>query len=314
MRKNMMMVMAFLVGLGTMVLAGCATSMIYDKSVPMKEQCVIVNADDISTIDGKAVVDMSGWNTAAVYPAGTHTVVVKSYSRYTVSSRQHGDYTYTSYLPYTLKSYTTFEFKPGKRYVIENIYPRLSYDGRTLVTRDEQVTITTSPDGAVYVDNPGLVIREKGTMPFSTHIGLESQINLSAGLVYQDQLSGTGGPRLGVSIIHGGLHLRLMGEAGIGLGFCVPDLAGFGMGFSAYYGGTAEIVFSKVALELGGGMIAGINTAIDYDAPLFSTPYLQAGILFRKPGKTDWGLYGQYYLNGEEWRDTYGVGMKWHFY
>jgi hypothetical protein len=276
----------------------------------VKGQSVILNGEVITSIDGTSSVNNGLGGENLVIPAGEHTVLVRSWESYTLSSWSTSSYTHTSYIPYTLESYTTFEFKPGKRYVIENIYVDLDYNGRTLETSDEGVTVTTSRDGEVSVDNPGLVVREDGTMLFSTHIGPEFHPMVFGGWSHKELLTTGLGLRPGLAIIHGKLDLKLMGEAGLGiLGFGFPDFTGFGMGFSAYYGGLADIYFSDTGLELGGGMLYG--GILTNDDILHSTPYLQAGVLFRSGNEgNEWGIYGQYYLNATQWYSMFGVGIK----
>jgi hypothetical protein len=316
-KKNWLRVLCggLAVVLAGFMLGGCATSRIYDKSVPMKEQCVIVNAQVITTIDGENIGDPTH-SLALLYPAGKHTVRVRRSLRYTIASQTYTDSVHSIYIPYTLESYATFEFEPYKKYVIENIYPSLSYNGKTLETQDEGVTVTTSRDGKVSVVNPGLVIRETGTRPSSTYVGAEFRPSRSIGWSYKDQIGGSLGSRAGLSILHGYLDIKLLGEAGIGGGIAFPDMSDYGAGFSVYYGGVADITVSKIGLEFGGGMIHGFHmpmSTIGEGIPThgFSTPYLQAGILF--PGKRwsgGFGLYGQYYLNGEQWYNTFGAGIK----
>jgi hypothetical protein len=299
-----------------LLLGGCATSMIYDKKVPMKEQCVIVNAELITHIDGKTVDFGEASSTSVVYPAGGHTIRIKLETRYIISSETsrsgNTQYTHTTYIPYTLDSYITapFEFKPGKRYVLKNIHPALQYKGGLLTTSDKNVSISTRGRD-VFVDNPGLEIVEAGTMPFSTHIGLEFMPSMFMGWSYKDLILIGGGPRLGLSILHGYLDIKLLSEAGAGGMLSVPDLSDFGLGGSVYYGGVVDITFPKIGLELGGGMIHGFQWSLindDKGIPGFSTPYLQAGIFF--PDDGNWGIYGQYYLNGEQWYNTFGAGIK----
>jgi hypothetical protein len=301
-------------------LSGCATSRVFDKSAPAEAgQSVIL--DDylyLTSIDGKPFAFGKGEflgmlkTVGVVIPAGEHTVLIRQSLRYTLDSWTGSSTTYTTYIPYTLVSYTTFDFKPGKKYVLENIFPILRYNGRTLEAKEAGVTVTTSQIGAVSVDHPGLVVKEEGDMPFSTHIGLEFHRNIYAGWAYRDLLSFGFGPRLGMSIIHGSLDLKLMAEAGVGAGANVPELTDLRVGVSTYYGGVADIFFSKFGLEFGGGMITGGDIQrVAEDTNSVTTPYLQAGILFQEPGK-EWGIYGQYYLNGGQWHNTFGIGIKWH--
>jgi hypothetical protein len=299
------------------VLAGCATSRIYDKKVPMKEQCVIMNAQHITTIDGNAIAGSGGMGMMTlVYPAGKHSVHIKRNERYTISQTSHvsgsTEYRSETYIPYTLEASVTFEFEPNKRYVLQHLYPMLRYNGRTLETQDEGFIITTR-DGGVNIENTGLVIKEAGTRLFSTHIGLEFMPNYFMGWSYKDLVSVGGGPRLGLSFLHGYLGLKLLGEAGVGGILSVPDLDGLGIGGSVYYGGVADISFGKIGLEFGGGMIYGIQAirliggGDDDELQDYSTPYLHTALLF--PDE-NWGFYGQYYLNGEKWHNTFGVGIK----
>jgi hypothetical protein len=304
--------------LAGILLPGCATSRLLDKkSAKAQEQSVLqlghdayAFGSDFISINGKPVRYGGSGSLTLVIPAGEQTVLVNKSQSYMLDTRG------AVYIPYTLKSYTTFEFEPNKIYVIRNNYPYLRYNGRTLETSDPGVTVYTSQAGIVSVDNPNLEIKEVGTMPFSTHIGYESQVDGFIG--WTNELLPVGfGMGFGVSVIHGKLEMKLLGEAGAGIGFGVPAPALRG-GYLVYGGGLAEVFFSKTALEFGGGMIAGNNGLFDVsDSPPgrnFAMPYLKAGFLFQNGREQEWGLYGQYFLNseGEEWYNKFGIGVHYH--
>jgi hypothetical protein len=267
-----------------------------------------------------------------VYPAGEYVVGVSKELSYTVDVRQTSSYRRETYIPSTLVIGKSFIFEPGKRYILENIYPDLRYNGRTLESPDPDVTVLTF-DGKVTVFHEGMRIREVGTMPFSTHIGLESQGSILSGWFYKDLLITGGGPRLGLSIIHGYLDIKLLAEAGAGGILTVPGMTSLAApSWSVYYGGVADVFLNNIGLEFGGGMIIAHTPYPDIqwdsgslkfvsdpddDDPyqkmsgLFTTPYLQAAILFRgKMNGGSKGIYFQYYLNGEEWHNTFGAGLK----
>jgi hypothetical protein len=265
-----------------------------------------------------------------VYPAGEYVVGVSKELSYTVDVRQTSSYRRETYIPYTLVIGKSFIFEPGKRYILENIYPDLRYNGRTLESPNPDVTVLTF-DGKVTVFHEGMRIREVGTMPFPTYIGLESLGHIGFGWVYKDLFIIGGGPRLGLSILHGHLDIKLLAEAGGGGITAFPGMTSFGTAASLYYGGVVDVFFNNIGLEFGGGMIIGHSSyppmqwdsgslVFDLDeenasyqkmSGLFTTPYLQAAILLRKKGKLESrGIYFQYYLNGEEWHDTFGVGFR----
>jgi hypothetical protein len=328
-KKNWLLVLCAGLVLAVLLLGGCATSRLFDKkSAKAKEQSVIQLDSEASggnrsvSIDGKPVVYMGSGSLTLVIPAGEHTVLVSKSRRYTLSSEKsrRGDtvYVQTTYIDYSLKSYTTFEFEPGKRYALENIYPKMDYNGMTLETSDPGVTVHTSQAGAVSVDNPGLKIEEEGTMPFSTYLGYEFQWDGSYFGWTKGIVSNGFGVGFGVSLIHGKLEMKLLGEAGVGIGLSVPDMAALGFGYLVYAGGLAEILFSKTALEFGGGMIAGNNGFMNLSESVagrnFAAPYLKAGFLFQKGWHQEWGLYGQYFLGSEEeeWYNRFGAGIHFH--
>jgi hypothetical protein len=140
-------------------------------------------------------------------------------------------------------------------------------------------------------------------------------------------LYGGFGSRLGLSVIHRYLDMKIMGEAGIGLGahfggtfdFENADLP-VHLSIPFYYGGLLEFYFPKIGVEFGGGM-AGYLGSETYlgGLPLHTAPYIQTGLIFHdrpNSGNMDiWGkeLYFQYYFNQEEWYNTFGIGMKWSF-
>ncbi|MDR0638463.1 MAG: hypothetical protein LBG27_06130 [Spirochaetaceae bacterium] len=307
-------VLAVTVVVGFM-LTGCAsTSMVYHKSVPMKKQCVILNAEEITSIDDTPVSFSrtglkDGERVSVVYPAGKHTIRITTRARHVIDVKFEGYRAiYDEYvtMPYMLDAYTpaAFEFKPNKRYRIKNISPPLQYHDGKLTSSDENVTIRTSPDGTITVENPSLVIVEAGTMPFSTHIGVEFHNSSGTGWFYNDLAGFDLGPRFGLTILHGNLDIKLLGGVGIVGPFAFPDLSGFKLEASVYYGGLAEIFVNNAGLEFGGGMFIAWNTPY--------TLYLQAGLLSRDKKNSTRSLYGQYYLNGEKWHNTFGIGCKTH--
>jgi hypothetical protein len=304
------------------ILSGCVTTRRFsdgDASAEEKGQSVIVNGKDVHSIDDIPVVSYSpSGGVRLVIPAGKHTIRVKKSTSYTVSKRATASYTYTSYIPYTLEAYTTFDFEPGKKYALEHVFAHLSYNGRTLETQDADVTVTTSPDGSVHVDNPGMTVVKKGSMlgP-STYIRPEFSGTGFVDWSYKELLASGGGLMSGVTVIHDKLDLKLLGEAGIGiLGYSFPDFARYRMGFSAYYGGLANVYFSSIGLEMGGGMHYALTIPTPAEEPsddspdfMFSTPYLQAGVLFPTKGG-ELGIYGRYYLDAEQWYSKFGLGVK----
>jgi hypothetical protein len=300
-----------------LILSGCVTSRVFtggDTPPEQKGQSVIVNGDEITHIDDVPVAHTSEGRINLVIPAGRHTITVSKISHYTVSRETTYEYEYTTYISYSLKAYTAFDFEPGKKYALEDIMVAMKYNGRTLETSTPGVTITTYRDGSVLVDNPGMTVKETGTMLLSTHIAAEFSPAFFGSWSYKDLLTTGLGLRLGAAVIHDKLDLKLMGDAGAGLlGFSFPDFANVGLGFSAYYGGLASVYFSTIGLDLGGGMQQGVSLILSDDAEVefFITPYLQAGILFRKKGTVDeWGIYGQYYLDAEQWYNKFGLGIK----
>jgi hypothetical protein len=289
------------------LLGGCATSRLFDKkSAKAKEQSAIQFNEDVRggssiSIDGNPVNYSGSGSLTLVIPAGEHTVAISTTSR-----------------NYTMNSYTTFAFEPNKTYTPENFSPGLKRNGGTWEAVDPRVTVQTARDGGVYVDNPGLKIEEEGTMPFSTYLGYEFQWDGSYFGWTKGIVASGFGAGFGVSLIHGKLEMKLLGEAGAGIGLSVPDMAALGFGYLVYAGGLAEILFSKTALEFGGGMIAGNNGFMNLSESVagrnFAAPYLKAGFLFQKGWDKEWGLYGQYFLNSEdeEWYNKFGAGIHYH--
>jgi hypothetical protein len=326
-KKTGLQVVCAGLALAGIMLSGCATSKIFDKqSAKAKEQSSVLLSEAARggniSIDGKPVVYSGSGSFTLVIPSGEHTVLISRSLSYTVGTEYiSAEYKKVTYIPYMLKSYTAFEFEPNKKYRLENILPKLRYNGRTLESSDAGVTVTTSQAGDVFVDNSGLEVKEAGTMPFSTYIGYESQFEgLLAGWV-KEMLPTGFGMGFGVSVIRGKLEMNLLGETGAGVGFSVPDMAALGAGYFVYGGGLAKIFFSKTALEFGGGMIAGNNGLLNMlnpgDPPPgrnFAAPYLKAGFLFQKGWDQEWGLYGLYFLGSEdeEWYNQFGIGVHYH--
>jgi hypothetical protein len=88
-----------------LVLMGCATSGILNRSVPMDQTCVIMNANELTAIDEEPILSTQG-SYNLVIPAGEHWV--------RISGRRSLSTGANSYVSYRFIAVTVFNFEAGK--------------------------------------------------------------------------------------------------------------------------------------------------------------------------------------------------------
>jgi hypothetical protein len=315
-------------------LTGCVTAGIADYSIPSDERCVLIDVEPITHFDNQPVVS---WKTGMgrnviIIPAGEHRIDRIVPRQHTISSQTirsgNTDTTFSKYIPYTEHSSVVYKFEAGKNYTVVINAPKLKYENGNLISLSPGVSITESK-GVISVINPNMEIVEEGKkflgagMIGNMYIGPEFQGDFYMGWLYRNSFALGMGPRLGVGIINGKLDMKLMGEAGIGLGVGLPHIEQFDIskhifnlspGIFYYAGGLAEFYFPKMGIGIGGGITNAFLMDINGPALDYSVPYVELALLSDKRADAGlWSFFLHYYFTEPVWYSSVGIGIKLFF-
>jgi len=284
------------------LMLSCASLGFYDRSISMKESCVL---DVQKTISGnaqlyylganseKGQVDSigeykeiftgsSGKNTIIV-PAGTFSL---GYSNTLKKVLARTDYGWYVREVYKMENYSAvsepFTFEAGKRYRLA-IFDATSSSGRGTIT------ITEMNNGGI--SSGGVMVAPKSQIVANT-----------LGWRYSNGfLIGEVGPQIGMYIASDAMVMHITGEATLGMGIFGGENNGFGFPYRA--GGSVITYFGKGFLGAGlGGGITGQTIMLLGDEgndmfPKIQVPYLQGKILFNPDvnGAIGFGVFFDYY-------------------
>jgi len=301
----------------TPLMLSCASLGFYDRSISMRESCVLVVQKTISgnaqlyyrgenpergQVDSRGEVKSiftgsSGSNTIIV-PAGTFSLGFTNTLKSVLERRNSGAYIVEVY---RMENYDAasepFSFEAGKRYKIE-IYEATSASGRG--------TITITEMNNVGISNRGVMVAPK----------LNIVANALGWRYSNGFLAGEFGPQFGMYIASDTMIMHITGEATIGMGIFMGENNGFGFPYRA--GGSVITYFGKgfLGVSLGGGITGQTIMLLGDEGndmfPNLHVPYIQGKILFN-PNVDDsigFGLFLDYYPTVEPVDiGSFGLGL-----
>jgi hypothetical protein len=256
MNKQTTRIAAVLFAVLVMVLTGCVTAGIVDTSIPMSEQCVLLNGDIVKAFDDK-VWDTPRKPAAVIIPAGRHSIGYAFEKSITISSSTTGNITTTTYIPYTETGWLAYDFEAGKNYQIHVNSPGVSVRNGILVSSQGEISFA---DKKAIVFNSNMSITEEKSITGihgNVYIGPEYDGNISLGWMYHNTPGVDMIPRLGIGIIAGKFNMKIMGELALGIGMLGDNDSDDPRSFTLPYhtGAMAEFYFPKFGgLGFGGGM------------------------------------------------------------
>jgi hypothetical protein len=283
-----------------MGLTGCASSVIVDTSVPMPEQCVILNPNQIHWFDSQR------WrysnSTEVIIPAGSHKIEY-AFARSAAYN-----------VPYIERGSLTYDFEAGKSYYIDIKFPSVYLQGNTLVCPDGEIVIK---NGEITVFNHNISAKEvkggiSGKIRGNVYTGPEAGGTIDMGWMYRDSVILGMSGRLGVGIISGKFGMKITGKAGFGFGGGWDEYIGDNnIAMLAHAGGIAEFYFPKSGgIGIGGGIVS--NILVEDMAPYVELEYILGKYSKNPSFLSSSSFFAQYYFaeNALGLLSTLGFGMR----
>ena len=299
-----------------LLFSGCAsTEGIFDKSVPINEQCVLILSTKYA-FDGKFDGHYVNWDDDVIIPAGIHTFEKKLYEKI-------GSETYVQQSSF---------FNPQSEFIGPQGYRIDKY----LVV--EAATICEFEPGKYYrlvIEFPEIIITEVDPGPFQPKRIGNSYVSpdlfwpqYEAGWTY----SNTFAPvnfilKGGLTIVNNKIDMRIDAVGAMGAGLRLHNIDRkkplseedkkeyVSLVFPYYFGLMTDFNFRYITLGIGGGLAGLILTNVPEEAnppEAEITPFIQGTVSFYHDRKTfpaaGHGLYMRFYPGFKNPTAAFGVG------